>query len=118
MYVAGKHRSASRPIDNDFESVEIGAVFGKITLKEKTGSLWIMVCACGREKKIKRSDVVRRFRSTCGECGIRKQPERVKKEDLRKICADFEVVEVRKMPYGDTWNFYRERAKVMSEVIR
>ena len=107
MRATGNQRSAARSIDSDYETVEIGAVFGKLTLKGKTGAHWLMICACGREKSIRRSIIAHGNRGTCGECVIRKRPERVAKEEAQPIRTGFEIVETRKMPDCTVWNIYR-----------
>jgi len=109
----------------DYESVKIGAVFRGLTLKEKgqpiglrgkmLPSKWLMMCICGADVWMSRSEMVSNKRMSCGKCKTARNVFReiINKETAKEAVRDhlsipgFKKVETRKHENGSVWCVFR-----------
>lgn len=86
MYATRKSSHVSRPVCASYDAVPLNAKFGNLVLLEKCGYLWLMKCACGREKNFMRHEVLKNQgygRTSCGQC----KPPRKKPKKRIKVTA-------------------------------
>lgn len=102
----------------DDGSIEIGHEFGGLTLKEKNGCDWILQCACKNVITVKRSEMLKNKRISCGvRCKKRSALRRKKKKEneiadtaVHMEIPGFKWVETRTNSNGVKWMIFRRAA--------
>jgi hypothetical protein len=101
----------------DFDSIKIGAMFGKLTLLKKIDEgitkRWRLKCSCGNEVEFKRHELLRApyGRTSCGKCGNRTPIKRA--GGMAKIVqvgfnvSEYVATDRRKLRNGAVWEIYR-----------
>ena len=108
----------TRRNEPDDGSIEIGHEFGGLTLIRKDGCDWILRCACKKVITVKRSEMLKDKRISCGtSCKKRSAIRRKKKKEnesaetvVHLAIPGFKQVETRTNDNGGKWIIFRRAA--------